>query len=311
MMQQTALAQAVFAFAQATHGLGDADLERDYTWRYHDEGLRFALIGTYHELRDLAATTAAERAAYGHPITIAQRVLAQYHLAYRDLQAILLGVDGTLAGWAPAPGEWPIWIALWHMIEVEQNFFPRCRYAVDQMHAGAELQVMSDEEKWALLAEEPDTDPARLRKIIYGDTVRTAADEAAAPEPTALQGSFADLLAYYDTLHSSIIRDLATLSDAETLAPSRWWEDQPIPVRYRLHRFDAHLRQHTIQVEKTLAMLGQVPAEAKRLLRLVYAALAAAEGTALGGPFSDSPGWHTLADTIQARTKQIGGILGQ
>src|SRR6266508_5022013 len=92
MMQQTALAQAVFAFAQATHGLGDADLERDYTWRYHDEGLRFALIGTYHELRDLAATTAAERAAYGHPITIAQRVLAQYHLAYRDLQAILLGV---------------------------------------------------------------------------------------------------------------------------------------------------------------------------------------------------------------------------
>jgi hypothetical protein len=84
-MQPTALAQAVFAFAQVTHSLGEADLERDFAWRYHDEGLRFALIGAYHELRDLAATTAAERAAYGHPITIAQRVLAQYHLAYRDL----------------------------------------------------------------------------------------------------------------------------------------------------------------------------------------------------------------------------------
>src|SRR5512138_1391102 len=121
-MPTPALTAAVAAFAQATAGIADADLERDYAWRYHDEGLRFALIGTYHELRDLAATTAAERAAYGHPITIAQRVLAQYHLAYRELQAIVLGVDDALAGRAPAQGEWPIWIALWHMIEVEQNF---------------------------------------------------------------------------------------------------------------------------------------------------------------------------------------------
>jgi len=308
MMHQTALAQAVFAFAEATHGIADADLERDYTWRYHDEGLRFALIGTYHELRDLAATTAAERSAYGHPITIAQRVMAQYHLAYRDFQAILLGVDDALASRAPAPGEWPIWMALWHMIEVEQNFFPRCRYAVDQMHAGAELQVMSGEEKWALLTEEPDTDPARLLKIIYGDTVRTAADQDAAPEPAALHGSFADLLAHYDALHHAIVRDLATLSDAETLAPSLWWEDEPIPVRYRLHRFDAHLRQHTIQIEKTLAMLGQAPNEAKRLLRLIYAALAEAEGATLGDSYGDSPHWHALADTIQARTREITGI---
>lgn len=306
---RTTLAQAVFNFAQATRKLSDADLERDYTWRYHDEGLRFALIGTYHELRDLAATTAAERAAYGHPISIAQRVLGQYHLAYRELQASLLGADDALASRTPAPGEWPIWVALWHMIETEQSFFPRCRYAVDQMHAGAEMQVMSNDERWALLAEEPETDPARLLRIIYGDAVRTTAEEAAAPLPSALHGSFFELLEYYDTLHHAILSDLATLTDAETLAPSLWWEDEPIPVRYRLHRFDAHLRQHSIQVEKTLAALEQPPTEAERLLRLVYAALAEAEGAALGSPHADTPAWHALADTIVARTVEIGRLL--
>src|SRR5512138_3856720 len=125
-MPTPALAAAVAAFAQATAGIADADLERDYAWRYHDEeGLRFALIGAYHELRDLAATTATERAAHGPAITLAQRVLAQYHAAYRDLQAILLGVSDADASREPAPGEWPLWVVVWHIMGAEQSFFPR------------------------------------------------------------------------------------------------------------------------------------------------------------------------------------------
>src|SRR5581483_2658090 len=249
-MTSTDLAQAVFAFAQATHGLADPDLERDYAWRYHDEeGLRFALIGTYHELRDLAATTAAERAAYGRPPTIAQRVLAQYHAAYRDLQAVLLGTDHALATRAPAPGEWPVWVAIWHVVEAEQSFYPRCRYAADQLAAGVDPQVMSPEEKWALLAEEPATDPARLLSLVYGDPAPSLAEADEAPIPAAPHATFAEFLEYYDALHRAILRDLGALTDEETLAPSLWWEGELIPVRFRLHRLDAHLRQHTIQVE--------------------------------------------------------------
>jgi hypothetical protein len=274
-MVTTELTQAVFMFAEAARALPDAGLERAYAWRYHsDEGLRFALIGTYHELRDLALTTAAERAALGRPPSLAQRALAQYHAAYRDLQAVLIGVDHELAGQAPAPGEWPIWVALWHMIETEQSFFARCRYAADQQAAGAEPQVLSHEELWDLLAEEPATDPARLLEVIYGGSVRTLEQERAAPMPDTLHGRFADLLGYYDALHQRIIHDLGELSDEDTLAPSLWWEGELIPVRFRLHRFDAHLRQHTIQIEKTLAALGRPPSEALRLLRLAYAALA-------------------------------------
>ena len=303
------LTQAVFKLAQAAHALSDADLDRDYTWRYHNEGLRFALIGTYHELRDLAATTAAERAVLFRRPTIAQRVLAQYHAAYRDLQATLIGADDALATRAPAPGEWPLWLTLWHMIETEQSFFPRCRYAVDQMHAGVDPQVMSNDERWALLAEEPATDPARLLQIIYGDAIRTLEQEQQAAMPDAPHAGFAALLSYYNGVHDTIVHDLATLTDAETLALSLWWEDAPLPVRYRLHRFDAHLRQHTIQIEKTLTALDAAPSETKRLLRLIYAALAEAEGAALGDSAGDSHSWHALAETIAARAGEITRLV--
>jgi hypothetical protein len=44
----------------------------------------------------------------------------------------------------------------------------------------------------------------------------------------------------------------------------------------------SHLREHTIQVEKTLAMLGRAPSEPQRLARLVLAAFGRAEATAFG-----------------------------
>jgi len=309
-MQPTILAAAVAVFAQASVGIADVDLERDYTWRYHDEeGLRFALLGTYHELRDLAATTAAERAAHGSPITLAQRVLAQYHAAYRDLQAALLGVSHADAQRAPAQGEWPLWIAVVHMIMTEQQFFPRIVHAVAQRHAGVPPSEMSDGERVAFLACEPANDPLRLLWFIYGDSVSTWQQAQDIPPPQAMSGQFAELLAYYDAMHERVLRELSVLSDDDLQAPSLWWEDEEVAVRYRLHRFDAHLRQHTIQVDKTLALLGLPPSEAKRLLRLIYAALAEAEGVALG---SEAPAaWEQLAAAIAARADEIATVLAQ
>lgn len=301
------LSRAVFALAEAAMDLSDADLERDYAWRYHAEGLRFSLIGAGHELRHLAADSAAARAAHGPLPTIAQRVLAQYHAAYRDLQAVLLGVGHAEAHREPAPGEWPLWMTLWHIIGADQSFFTRCRFAADQARAGAEPLVLSNAEKWDILAAEPATHPQIFTALIFGDSVRSAADLETAPEPEALSGSFAELLAYYDALHERVVRELGALTDAETLAPSLWWEAEHIPVRFRLHRFEAHLRQHVVQAEKTLAGLGMAPNEARLLLRQVYAALAEAEGALLGAlPGGDA--WDAAAAVIGARAAEIGQI---
>jgi hypothetical protein len=50
-----------------------------------------------------------------------------------------------------------------------------------------------------------------------------------------------------------------------------------MPLRFRLHRFEEHLRQHTIQLDKTLVGIGRSPTEAHRLIRNIYYALADVE----------------------------------
>ena len=88
-----------------------------------------------------------------------------------------------------------------------------------------------------------------------------------------------------------------------------YWEGYDMSLRFRLHRFDSHLRQHTVQIEKTLEGIGRPPTEAKRLLRLIYAALAEAEGATIGAWDAEAALWQEAAETVAARAKEIAGIL--
>ncbi len=97
-------------------------------------------------------------------------------------------------------------------------------------------------------------------------------------------GSFSEILAYYDLLHLRILSTLDGINEAELDAQVVFWESQPMPVRFRLGRFTSHLRQHTIQMEKSLPLLDLTPTEARRLLRLIYQALADVESCTFGAP---------------------------
>jgi len=64
--------------------------------------------------------------------------------------------------------------------------------------------------------------------------------------------------------------------------PSDWTHDATFwdgekPIRFRMHRFEAHMIQHTVQVDKTLEWLDLGPTEARRLARVLYRDLAAVE----------------------------------
>jgi hypothetical protein len=90
---------------------------------------------------------------------------------------------------------------------------------------------------------------------------------------------------------------------------SWWWEDEPYSIEFRLHRFDSHLRQHTVQVEKTLAMLGLAPNEAKRLLRLIYNALAEVESAQIGAWDFGIEQCQKLALDVTARAEGISQLI--
>ena len=81
----------------------------------------------------------------------------------------------------------------------------------------------------------------------------------------------------------SAYRTTRGVADTELATPSWFWEDKGYPIRFRMHRFEEHLRQHTIQVDKTLVALGHPPTEAERLVRNLYTALAGLESVGGAG----------------------------
>ena len=287
-MDKDQLFSAVKQLAEASHNFTDVDLAQPFHWRKHGEGIRLALIGTYHELRDLAATLGTLRQEHGMPVTLVQRVLGQVHLAYRELQTTLLSVSEKQYDQEPAAGEWPLRVVLGHIVQAERAFFTLIHYGLAQQQEGG--------------AERPFTLPPNEVDRITGNS--DAFYDIIDNQPLAA------LQTYYATFHQRVLDELVGITDAQFLGASPvWWEDEEYSLQYRLHRFDAHLRQHHIQIEKTLIMLNQPMSEAQYLLRLVYRALAEVENATLGAPVLGSSERQALAKTILTRTAVIRQIV--
>ena len=118
-------------------------------------------------------------------------------------------------------------------------------------------------------------------------------------EEIAADGSLGDLRrrihAYID---EAAIR-LADLDDAELDLLGRWSE-LPVTIAFRLGRWSPHIAEHTIQVDKTLVMLGRRPTEVDRLLRRVGVAWGAIESELWPIPANDAA--LSLATAAAART---------
>jgi uncharacterized damage-inducible protein DinB len=268
--------QAVEALVRATVDLSDADMDRPWAWReYDEEGLRFSLLMTQHELRDLAVRLAALRPA---PPTQAQRILGQYHHAYRDLTGALAGLrDGDLDR-VPKEGEWPLRDVIEHMLGAEHGFLGTVQYARDPDRPADEDEA--------------------------GDRWPTWRTEHGYGAPDSLPGGIADVRNAMFAIHRRVLRELDDLRDDDLEKPAGFWDGLK-PIRFRLHRFEAHMIQHTIQVDKTLEWLGRAPSEARRLVRVLYRDLAAVEMLSSGG-FGQKER-DEVAKTIGDRAMEIQG----
>lgn len=259
-MLETPLTRAVQGLASNLAQSSDAALGQDWVWQdYDSEGLRFKAFVALRELGELAARIAAERVAHGNAPSMAQRILAQHRLAFRDLQSLLLGIDDELAERAPAVGEWSIHEALEHIITAEAGFHVVCRVGAEQAAKGLEpAQPVNDD-----------------YDSMYGTEQEFMALMA---EP------FAVLWQTYARIHAESMTELIGLSDAQMDVPVIYWEKRSYPMHFRLGRFEDHTRQHTIQVERTLDALGVKRSEGRLLARMLYNAMAAVEGALLGAP---------------------------
>jgi len=110
-----------------------------------------------------------------------------------------------------------------------------------------------------------------------------------------------DMLAYHRKFHPEIISDFSGITDSELNLPATFWEETRFPIQHRLHRYEAHFVQHTIQIDKALVAIGQAPSESKRLIRKIYAASAEAEEIMIGAEKMDETAILATASSIYGK----------
>ena len=156
------------------------------------------------------------------------------------------------------------------------------RTILDHLRAGTPPRLVGSDEQWLALAE---------------------VDEAA--WRAAFAGSLDDIRAFHRASRDRIVARFAGLTDDELAATSPFWDGER-PNRFRLGRFESHLRQHTIQTEKAVQAIIGAPREVERLLRLLARATGDLEAAAIGaGPELVEPAVGSLTAAIEARADEL------
>ena len=173
------------------------------------------------------------------PTSEAERILVLAQRGFGDLRGLLLAVPDELLDREPATGEWSIRRTMEHTTQVERS------YRANTQHA-----LLRD-------AEEPLTLPA---------------DRRPKADPADTAGGALDIVAALARRRAETDAALASTDSADLAKPSQWAAVNDlfsVDVRFRLHRFGAHLVEHTQQVEKALRMLGQVETDAQAYVRQI------------------------------------------
>lgn len=220
-------------------GMLDEDaLARPWPWRGRQMDVRYALYRTLEDAQEAHVRASAAT----HPES--RRILALAHHAFGSLRALLAGLPGALLDKPPRAGEWPIRETLGHMLAVEQRYALQTKYAVDRT----------------------DADPMRIPDNRLPPTA-----------PANVGGEIAAVLARLAEARAETGRWLGDVPPAAMTRPTVWI-GHDIDVRFRLHRFAAHVVEHTIQCEKTLLALGWHPTEGRQIARRLAAVVGEVEG---------------------------------
>ena len=267
-------------FTKLALEMSDADLERKWVWKDYDgEGFRFAFFRT---LEDLLALESFQLHRRKKTLSQAQQILAGYHLAFRDLQASLLGVDESDYDRIPMEGEWPPRRVLDHIVQADLVFYAVIKHGIKSHRMG-------------------DGKLSKLTDKIWEEVTGTTDPEL----DKMLAGPIEAIISYHEEIHVRTLAELSDISDEELQKTALFWEKEAMTIRFRLHRFESHLRQHTIQMDKALDMLDLRPTEIKRLLRLIYNGLARAETAMMGINESSLKVVNKYRKSIEGRTAEI------
>lgn len=232
-------------------------LPRDWEWIGGGEGdVRYGVY-RLHELFERAEIEASRQLRVsGRDGGMAAAVIGPATAARWDLHGLLAPLTDDELDADPGGGEWSIRLTLGH--------------TVNSQRAYGWSTAWWQERGFGL--DDPDL-PPRVSEEVFAALPDEETAEAA--------GSLDDIRGRLDEILDLSAERLAGTPD-DRLGHGARWSGFAVPVSFRLGRWSSHIREHTIQIEKTLVMLGREPTEPERLARLTLAAYGRAEAVVFG-----------------------------
>jgi hypothetical protein len=246
------LRAAVESAGRQLIGVPEDRLEAGWSWpgSSSEVSVRYGFFRLFELLEGARGSVVAALAANGvEPAAGGSRGAAST-VARWSLHGLLLPLGDAALDRDPGNGEWPIRETMGHVLTTQRFYSRFTAWWLTQ--APTPAAFVPDE----LSADVPE------RNV-----------EAA--------GSMDDVRAHLDELLDLSMACLGPL-DADQMAVPARWSGGEVTVGFRIGRWASHLREHTIQVEKTLVMLDRPTPEVERLVRMVFEAYGRLEETVFG-----------------------------
>ena len=253
----------------------DAELIRPWPWKGgSEEEVRYGFYRIAESFELAGIEAAAQIRTGGVERGRAADRIAPVTAARWDLQGILLTLPD--AAWDQDPGneEWTIRQTMAHLIEGQRYYGVGTAWW----------------QKQAFSADDPALPPVAPESIYEGLPTEEAEGAGA---PSEVRDRF-------DVVVDEASAGLGGLP-VDRLSIGARWSGFAVDIDFRLGRWSSHLREHTVQVEKTIAMIGHQPTEVDRLVRLILAAWGRAEAEVYGAPDADAPAQFLATAAANAR----------
>lgn len=263
------------AAARAILAIPESALGRPWTWiGGSEEEVRYGVYRAAEALEQAEIEARRETSRSEADDVRAAAIVGPSTGARWDLHGLLLPFDEALLDADPGGGEWPIRIAVGHVIAGQRAYGWGTSWWLANPHR----------------AGDPDL-PPRLPESVLASLPDDATEGV---------GSADEVRARLDAILDLSAERLAGLPD-DRLALGARWSGFAVTIGFRLGRWSSHIREHTIQVEKTLAMVGHVPSEPARLARLLLTAYGRAEAVVFGRRGADHAAERVAAGAAEAR----------
>jgi uncharacterized damage-inducible protein DinB len=230
---------ACAALLDALAAIPDDKLTCQWMWGDNAVDVRYGFYRVFETLE--SASSAVSRVVAPQPSSEARDAVAAAAASRWALHGVLATLSDADLDADPGGGEWTIRQTMQHIINSQRGYAWSSAY-------------------WLSVRDQPRSPgPQRAPADVLSDFPEE--DEEAL-------GSLASVRQELDEVVDATSSRFATLTDAD-LQVMGGWSGFPVTIGFRQWRWSSHIAEHTIQIEKTIDMLGKRRSEVDWLVRLI------------------------------------------